>query len=293
MTWRRYESCPPAMTPTPATVPLPPDLPSNTLRVVWHAPKHVSAEATEGVVQRARVDGVVEDLLGGVELDKFTGAVLTHEQERAVVRDASGLLHVVRHDDDRDALLQFGHQSFDLQRRDRVQCRRRLVHQEDLGVHSEGARDAESLLLTTGEVGGGDLQAVLHAVPEGRGLERRLGGLVQDRLLLHTVEAQTGDRVLVDRHRRKRVRALEHHAHASAQFGDGDVAAVDVGALEQDLSRDLGAGREIVQAIERAKQRRLTRTGRSDKTGHAILRDVERTITNGGATRSEEHTSEL
>ena len=75
------------------------------------------------------------------------------------------------------------------------------------------------------------------AVPQGGRLERRLGGLVEQRLLLDAVEAQSRDDVVVDRHRGKGVRALEDHADARAQFGDGDVAAVDVGALEQDLTR--------------------------------------------------------
>jgi len=81
-----------------------------------------------------------------------------------------GLLHVVRDDDDRDALLQLGHQVLDLQRRDGVQGRRGLVHQEHLGVHGEGASDAQALLLATGEVGRRDFQSALHAVPESRDL---------------------------------------------------------------------------------------------------------------------------
>src|ERR1700722_4458929 len=60
-----------------------------------------------------------------------------------------------------------------------------------------GARDAQALLFATGEVGGRHLQAVLDAVPEGRGLERRLGRLIEDRLLLHAVETKTRDRGVV------------------------------------------------------------------------------------------------
>ena len=52
---------------------------------------------------------------------------------------------------------------------------------------------------------------------------------------------------------------------------------------KQDLARDLGAGRQVVQSVERAQQRRLTGSGRPDQAGHAILGDVEGAVANGRA----------
>jgi len=57
-----------------------------------------------------------------IELDQFS-----HQKESGEVRDARGLLHVVCDDNDRAFAFQFDEQIFDLRRRDRVQCRTRLV----------------------------------------------------------------------------------------------------------------------------------------------------------------------
>ena len=94
-----------------------------------------------------------------------------------LVRDARGLLHVVRHDDDRIALLQLEDELLDLARRDRVEGRAGLVHQEDLRLDRERARDAEALLLAARETHGRRLEAVLDLVPEGGAHERRLDAL--------------------------------------------------------------------------------------------------------------------
>ncbi len=71
--------------------------------------------------------------------------------ERGHVGDAGRLLHVVRHDHDRVVALQVAHEVFDARRRDRVERRARLVHQDHVGLDREAARDAQPLLLAAGE----------------------------------------------------------------------------------------------------------------------------------------------
>ncbi len=80
-------------------------------------------------------------------------AVVAHldMEEGSHVRDACRLLHVVRHDHDRVVVLQFVHEILDTGRRDRVEGRARLVHQEHVRFDGQRARDAESLLLPAGE----------------------------------------------------------------------------------------------------------------------------------------------
>ena len=90
----------------------------------------------------ALVLGVGEDLVRRPVLDQ-----LAVEHERGRVRDPRGLLHVVRDDHDRVALLELVDQLLDLQRRDRVERRARLVHQDHLGLDRDRARDAQALLL--------------------------------------------------------------------------------------------------------------------------------------------------
>src|SRR5687767_2385922 len=85
----------------------------------------------------------------GVEEQRVSRPIL-HEladvHERGVVADAGGLLHVVGDDDDGVVAAELVDQLLDLARRDRVERRARLVHQEHLGVGGDGAGDAEALL---------------------------------------------------------------------------------------------------------------------------------------------------
>ena len=63
-------------------------------------------------------------------------------------------------------LLQLGDQVLDRQRRDRVERRAGLVHQQHLGLDRGRAGDAQALLLAAGEPGAGLVEPVLDLVPE-------------------------------------------------------------------------------------------------------------------------------
>src|ERR1039458_7170274 len=90
------------------------------------------AELAGDIFLGSRVCGIGEDLLRGTDLDE-----LAAEHECGAIGHARGLLHVVRDDHDRHALLELGDQLLDLQRGDRVERRAGLVHQDHLGVHGE------------------------------------------------------------------------------------------------------------------------------------------------------------
>src|SRR4051794_16335663 len=112
-------------------------------RNAWRVSRAMgSAELARHVLLHAPVVGRGEDLLGRRVLDQ-----LAAQHERRAVGHARGLLHVVRDDDDRVALLELRDQLLDLQRRDRVECGGRLVHQHDLWLDGDRARDAQTLLL--------------------------------------------------------------------------------------------------------------------------------------------------
>src|SRR5438105_6649884 len=86
------------------------------------------AEPAGHVVLGELFGGSREDLLRSVTLDE-----LPEPEEGRDVRDARRLLHVVRHDHDRIVRLQLVNQFLDALGCDRVERRRRLVHQQDLG----------------------------------------------------------------------------------------------------------------------------------------------------------------
>src|SRR6266849_2241789 len=91
-------------------------------------------------------------LWGGEEFIRFTKFYQpTQIHESREIGDSGGLLHVVSHDHDRVALLEFMDQFFDFGRGDGIQGRARLIHQHHLGLDRNGAGDAQALMLAAGQ----------------------------------------------------------------------------------------------------------------------------------------------
>src|SRR5205085_1429378 len=89
------------------------------------------------------------------------------------------------------------------------------------------ARDAEALLLAARQTDPGLREAVLDLVPQPGAAQRRFDPLA-DVGALDARELEPGRDVVVDRHRRERVRLLEDHADRAAR-ADG-VPATTAGA---------------------------------------------------------------
>ena len=104
---------------------------------------------------------------------------LPEPEERGAIRDARRLLHVVRDDDDRIRALQLVDQLLDALRGDRVERRRRLVHQQDLRLDRQRAGDAQPLLLAARERQRRLVQPILDLVPDRGRLEALLDAAVQ------------------------------------------------------------------------------------------------------------------
>ncbi len=80
---------------------------------------------------------------------------------------------------------------------------------------------------------------------------------------------------------RKRIRPLEDHADAVADRHRVDVGRVDVVIVEQHAPFHARARRQIVHAIERANERRLSAPRRPDQRRHAVRRHLERRVPDG------------
>ena len=115
-----------------------------------------------------------EDLAGRAELDQ-----LAEIHEGGEVRDARRLLHVVGDDHDRVVGLQLVDQLLDLGGRDRIERRARLVEQDHLGLHRDGAGDAQALLLAAGQAQAVGVELVLDLVPQRGAAQRRLDPAVE------------------------------------------------------------------------------------------------------------------
>ena len=213
--------------------------------------------------------GVVKSFVGRPDLDQ-----LAVEHEDGGVGDPRRLLHVVGDDDDRHALLQLADELLDLQRRDRVEGRAGLVHQQHLGLDRHRPGDAEALLLAARETDPRALEAVLDLVPEA-GPDQRFAAAVVHLAARGPGQPQAGDDVVEDRHRRERVRFLEDHADSAPDGDDVDPRVVEVEPVEQDLPLGAGAVDLFVHAVDAADHRRLAAPRRTDDRGHLVGGEVE------------------
>src|SRR5690606_20347358 len=100
-------------------------------------------------------------------------------EEGSLLADARRLLHRMGDDDDGVVLAQFVDQLFDDRRRDGIERRAGLVHQDYFGTDGNGAGDAEALLLATGKAGARLVEPVLYLVPQTGATQRGLHDLVE------------------------------------------------------------------------------------------------------------------
>ena len=159
---------------------------------------------------------VGEYLIGWSRFDQAS-----EEKECGVVGDACRLLQVVRHDDDRQLLLQLVQQLFDALRRDRIERARRLVEQKHFRLVRERARDAQTLLLAAGETRRALAQSIADLFPERRAPQRRLDDEIELAPVANAVDARSVGDVRVDRFR-KRIPSLKDHPDALPQRDDVD-----------------------------------------------------------------------
>src|SRR6185295_7498600 len=152
---------------------------SKWCRSIWSRSSPALAEPARDVVLGQLVLRGREDLRRGSELHQPP-----EPEERGLVRDARRLLQVVGHDHDRVILLQLVDQLLDPERRDRVERRAGLVHQQHLGLDRDRARDAQALHLAARQPEPALVEAVLDLVPECRAAQRALAGLVEGRLVV-------------------------------------------------------------------------------------------------------------
>src|SRR3954470_23782268 len=153
-------------------------------------------ELARDVLLGAGVARIAEDLPRRRVLDE-----LAEQHERRRVRHARGLLHVVRDDDDRVALLELLDQVLDLERRDRVEGRAGLVHEDHVGLDGDRPRDAQALLLAAREADARLVEPILDLLPQAGADERALDPLAHVDAT-GAAEPQPGRDVVEDRHRR-------------------------------------------------------------------------------------------
>jgi hypothetical protein len=164
------------------------------------------------------------------------------------------------------------HQVLDARRRDRVERRGGLVHQDHVGLDRERSCNAEPLLLAARQRKRASLQPVLDLVPERGLLQRTVDPLIE--VAAHPQRAWPVRDVVVDR-LRERIRPLEDHADPLPHLDGVDAAAVQVLAVVEDGSPDLRPWDDVVHPVQAADERALSAARRADDRGHLVLLDLE------------------
>ena len=153
----------------------------------------------------------------------------------------------------------------------RVQRRRGLVEQQQLGLHGQGPRDGDALLLSARQLARPLVLVVsqAHAFQQGLGPRRGLGPG-------QATHAHRRQRHVPERaHVREQVELLEHHADLGAHARQAPVVA-HRDAVDLDAAAIIG-----FQQVHAAHQRRLAGPGRADEgddlaTGHVQVDAVQR-----------------
>ena len=206
-----------------------------------------------------------EDIVGIViEAD---GAALLLDAPLAQHDDLVGERHrldlVVRHVDHGGAeiLVQLGDLDAHLHAQLGVEVRQRLVEQERLGLAHDGAADGDALALPAGQLPRLAVHQLLQ-LQHACGFFDPLGHLGPR----HAAHAQAEAEIFLDRHVRIERIGLEHHGDAAfARIEIGDVLAAD---------EDLAGGR-LLEAGNRAQQRRFPAAGRADEDDEFAIADIE------------------
>src|SRR5438270_2908096 len=237
---------------------------------VWVQAWWRSTEAAGDIFLRLALGGIGKDFGGGVDFDEAAEI-----KEGGTIGASAGLLHVVSDDDDGVLLFQLPDQLFDFGGRDRVERGARLVHQNDLRLDREGARDAKPLLLTSGKSVAADVQPVFDFVPERGGAQASLDGFVDQSALRDSRDPQTVSDIVINRFR-ERIRFLENHPDTPPEIDDVNAGFVNVDPFDANrAARDPGAFDEIVHPVEATQERGLAATGRTDQRSDRAWRDAD------------------
>ena len=139
------------------------------------------------------------------------------------------------------------------------------------GFDREHARDAQALLLAAREVERGAVEPILDLVPQrGAGAATAFADLHELRAVALAVDLRAVDDVLEDR-LRERVRAAGRPSRCGAGSSPGRPRARRCSRRRAERTGHARAGREIVHAVERPQERRLSASGRTDQ-GRDLVR---------------------
>ena len=170
-------------------------------------------------------------------------------------------------------LFQLQRQILNLHCRNRVQRTGRLVHEDNLRLHSQGTCNAQALLLSTAKAQRTLIQSVFKLVPDGSLTQTALYNLVQLALFRHAMDTRTVSNVIINAFR-EGVRLLKDHTNAMTQ-ADGVNLRKNILAIQCNAAFNTHALFQVVHSVQCFQKGGFAAAGRADKCGNFLFLDIK------------------
>ncbi len=157
-------------------------------------------------------------------------------EERGFLRHTRRLLHGVGHDHHAETFAQLVNQLFNLCRRNRIQRRTGFIHQQDFRFCRYCTRNAQTLLLSTGQAGSRRIQAIFHLIPDRTATQGFFNDFIQFRFVLRqAMNARAIGHIVINGFW-ERVWLLKHHADFRPQLHRIHFRVIDVFTIQQNVT---------------------------------------------------------
>ena len=157
----------------------------------------------------------------------------------------------MRHDDDRERLLEFKDAFLKALRCNRIQSTAGLIHQKHFGFNRQRTCNAEALLLAAGKPQGTVVKTVFDFFKKRGALQTFLHLVADEGFVGDAGNSQTISDVFKNGFGKGRG-PLKDHADTLSERHHVKVRRVDVIAVQRDFPRDVGVGDEFVHARKRS-----------------------------------------
>src|SRR5660398_209749 len=146
-------------------------------------PLPVLSEPARNIVFSPSVPRISEDLARLPKLYQDSppgGGILIHLsiEKGGLIQDPCGLLHVMSDYDYGIVLFQLLHQILNPHGGNGIQSRRRLIHEDDIGLHRNCPSNAETLLLPSGQSQSTLVELATYLIPQRSTTQRTLHQLI-------------------------------------------------------------------------------------------------------------------
>ena len=155
-------------------------------------------------------------------------------------------------------------------RRNRIERRRRFIHQQYRRRDSHRTGDTKTLLLSAGQCISRFLQLIFHLIPKSRSFQCFLHTLANESIIFYSVHTKSVSHIL-EYAFRERIGTLEHHSHILAEFVHFHAFRIDIMSVDTDFSLQTGSRNQIIHPIEKPEKSRFATTGRSDKSNNRFF----------------------